>query len=120
MRDLSPTEQPAAARITVAFVGDDAIWSSTWTSTSAWSWDTNTLQYRRQLSTVMALSRRDHDRERPPLAVTSQVKLGGQPSTAPSEALVARMLDPFLHRPDWVDGAPHSHGDGHGLWSYPR
>lgn len=88
VRDLPPLEQPAAARITVAFVGDDAIWSSTGTSASAWSWDTNTVQYRRQLGTVMPLSWGNDDRKRSPFAITGQVKLGRQPSATVSEPLV--------------------------------
>jgi hypothetical protein len=33
------------------------------------------------VSAVVAVARRDHDRERPPLAVAGQMKLGRQPST---------------------------------------
>jgi hypothetical protein len=51
-----------------------------------------------ELRTLMALSWGDHHGEGPSTAVTSEVKLGRQPSAAAAEPFVAWMLDPFFHQ----------------------
>jgi len=96
VRDLPLAQQSATARVAIAFVGDDAVWARPWPSTSSRAWDMDAAQHRFQLGTIVAVARRDHDRERSPLPVTGQMKLGGEPSTAPSESLVDRMLDPLF------------------------
>jgi len=94
--DLSLPQQAATAWVTVALVSDEPVWARPWSPAATGAWDPDAVQHRLQLRTVMALSWADHDGERPSTAVTGQMELGGQPASAPSEPLVARVGDPFF------------------------
>jgi hypothetical protein len=94
VRDVSATEQPTAARVAVAFVGDEAIRPRARASPSTGPWYPDAVQHRSQLRTVVPLARRDHDRERSALAIAGQMKLGRQPSAAAAKPLIGGMLDP--------------------------
>jgi hypothetical protein len=96
VRDPPAAQQLPTARIAVAFVGNETIWSRPGTSPSARSWDANPIQDRRQLRAVMTLSCRNDHRERSPLPITGHMELGRQPSPAAPESLVARVLDPLF------------------------
>jgi hypothetical protein len=88
MRDLSPPQQMATARIAIALVGDEVIGAGPWSPISAGAWDPNAVQDRLELRTVMALSWADHNSERSPAAVTGEMELRGQPATAASKPFV--------------------------------
>jgi hypothetical protein len=94
--DLSLAQPPSAARIAVALVGDDAVRAPPRASSPAGSRDADAVEDRHELGAVMAMPRRDHDRERPTLPVAGQVELGRQPSGAASQPFVRRVLDPLL------------------------
>src|SRR5260221_7361790 len=94
--DLPLAQQAAAARITIAFVSDEVIWSRPRSPAPSSAWDPDAVQDRLQLRTVMTVARRDHDGERPSAAITGEMKLGGQPSTAASEAFLLMGDDPFF------------------------
>lgn len=94
--DLSLAQHAPTARIAIALVGDEPKRAGAWPSSSTRAWDANAVQYRPQLRAVMALAWCDDDRERPSLAVAGEVQLGRQPSTAPSQSLVGRVLDPLF------------------------
>ena len=96
VRDLAPSQHLATARVAVAFVSNEPIGTRPWASSSARSWDADAVQDGLQLGIVMALSRRDHDRERSPFAVAGQMHLARQPAATASEALVGGMADPFF------------------------
>jgi hypothetical protein len=94
--DLPRVQHAAAARITIAFVGDEVIWSSPRSAAPASTWDTDAVQDRLQLRAVMALSGRNHNGKRSSAAVTSEMKFGGQPSTAASKGFVHHVRDPLF------------------------
>jgi hypothetical protein len=63
------------------------------------------------LGTVMTMSWGDHDRERAAAAITREMELGSQPSTAASESFVCQVGDPLFRRPNCADDGRHWHGD---------
>ena len=96
MRDLPLTQQAATAGIAIAFVGNKSIWAGAWSSTPCSAWNTDAIQHRSQLCTVMTLSWGDDNGERLSAAVTGEMKLGRQPPATPSEPLVGGVVDPFF------------------------
>src|SRR5260370_30073662 len=82
VRDLALTQEAAAARITVALVGDEPVRPGPWASRPPGSTDANAVQDRLQLRTVMAASRSDDDGKPSPLAVTGEGELCRQPAAA--------------------------------------
>src|SRR5262249_39919241 len=94
--DLPLSQQAPTARIAVALVGNEAVGARAWPPASTSAWNPDALQDGDQLGTVMTLSRGNYNGERPSLAVTGKMELGGQPSTAASEPFVAWVLDPFF------------------------
>ena len=63
---------------------------------SAGAWDPDAIQHSLQLRTVMALSWGNDDGERPAAAVTGEMELGSQPSTAAPESFVGLVRDPLF------------------------
>jgi hypothetical protein len=94
--DLPLAQQAPTAAIAVALVGDEVIWAGAWSPAPSHAWDTDAIQDRLQLGTVMTMSWGNDDGERPPAAVTGEMKLGRQPSTAASESFVGRVGDLFF------------------------
>lgn len=96
MRDLPRPQEPPTAEIAVAFVRNHSVGPGAGSSPSAGAWNPNAVEHRRQLGAIMALSRRNHDRERASLAVTGEMELGGESTAAASQALVRRVLKPLF------------------------
>jgi hypothetical protein len=96
VRDLALTQKVAAARTTIALVGDEPVRPGPWASGPPGSTDANAVQDGLQLRTVMAVSQSDDDGKRSPLAVTGEVELGGQSAPAAPEPLVGGVVDPLF------------------------
>jgi len=96
VRDLSLPQPAATAWVTVALVGDDAVGAGPRSAAATRSGDPDAVEDRSQLGAVMMLPWRNHDREGSPFSVTGQMELGGQPSSATSEALVHQVYYAFF------------------------
>jgi hypothetical protein len=96
VRDAPAAQHPAAGRVAVALVGNEVIGSLPQPPSPPQARHADGVEDRLQLSAVVALPRREHDRERPPLPIASQVQHGSPAATAASKTLVQRPLDTLL------------------------
>jgi hypothetical protein len=96
MWDLPLAQQVPTPGIAVALVGNDPVWAGARPPPPIGAWDPDAVEHEGQLRTVMPVSWRDHDGERSSFAVTGEMELGGQPSTAAPESLVGWVVDPFF------------------------
>jgi hypothetical protein len=100
--DLPPAQQAPTAGIAIAFISDEVIWAGAWSPAPCGVWDPDAVQHGSQLGTIMTLSWGNDDGEGPPAAVTGEMELGRQPSTAAPEPLIGRVLDPLVYLvPTW-------------------
>ncbi len=119
VRDVPLAQQPPAARIAVALVGDHPVRPRARTPASTGSGHPDAVQHWPQLRAVVPLARRDHHRKRSALAVAGQMELGRQSTAAAPEPLVGGVLDPpFFRRPGWADGGRHWRAGARERWCY--
>jgi hypothetical protein len=92
--DAAAAQQPAASGVAVTPVGQQMPRQFARAATPTRPWHPDGIQQRLQLGALMALPRREGDRQRPPFAVHGQVQLGGQPAPAVPQRLILRVRAP--------------------------